>query len=81
MKIKVTAFGVARDIIGDSITELVFEDNSVLVTTLKEELNRQFPGLERLKEYFIAVNENYASNDLSIKSQDEVVIIPPVSGG
>jgi molybdopterin converting factor small subunit len=30
---------------------------------------------------FIAVNQNYAADDAALKETDEIVLIPPVSGG
>ena len=48
---------------------------------LKESLEMQFPRLKQLPAYLIAVNNEYASTVTAINSNDEVAIIPPVSGG
>lgn len=37
--------------------------------------------LPHLEETMFAVNEEYADNDTVIQEGDEVVLIPPVSGG
>lgn len=80
MEITITAFGIAKDIFRTNALLIELEDKCS-VEMLKQELERQFPELAKLKSYAIAVNETYASNDLLIKPADTVVIIPPVSGG
>jgi molybdopterin synthase catalytic subunit/molybdopterin synthase sulfur carrier subunit len=80
MEITITAFGIAKDIFKTNALLIELEDKCS-VDMLKQELERQFPELAKLKSYAIAVNETYASNDLLIKPADKVVIIPPVSGG
>ncbi|MCI4667270.1 MAG: MoaD/ThiS family protein [Bacteroidia bacterium] len=80
MKINILAFGIARDILGESVLE--FEWNGEpRVGKLKEELQRKFPKFTDLASLKIAVNEAYAKDELEIHEGDEVVIIPPVSGG
>ena len=39
------------------------------------------PALKKLKSYAVAVNEEYATDDVILKPNDVVAIIPPVSGG
>jgi molybdopterin synthase catalytic subunit/molybdopterin synthase sulfur carrier subunit len=80
MEITITAFGIAKDIFKTNALLIELEDKCS-VDMIKQELERQFPELAKLKSYAIAVNETYASNDLLIKPADKVVIIPPVSGG
>lgn len=72
-------FGVTKDIIGGSTTSVTLEDSSVL--GLKSKLFDDYPKLKGLNSLLIAVNNEYADDDLIIKSSDEVAIIPPVSGG
>lgn len=80
MEITITAFGIAKDIFRTNALPIELENNSS-VDMLKQELERRFPELAKLKSYAIAVNETYAANDVLIKPADTVVIIPPVSGG
>ena len=40
-----------------------------------------YPEFEKLRSFTIAVNAEYRSDDFVLSAQDEVVIIPPVSGG
>ena len=40
-----------------------------------------FPQLKNINTYAVAVNEIYATDDVVLKENDIVAIIPPVSGG
>lgn len=77
MKIKVLAFGVAKDILGDSVVELQI-DESCDVLMLKNLLKNNF---SKLPSFMIAVNSEYAQDDQKITDRDEVAIIPPTNGG
>ncbi len=80
MTIKLVAFGIAKDILQDKSIDFSIEENAT-VGTLKADLCAQYPEFKRLKSFAIAVNEEYQNDDFIINSSDEVVIIPPVSGG
>jgi molybdopterin converting factor subunit 1 len=80
MTISILAFGIAKDIIGQHSFDMPLDDHST-VGLLKERLCAQFPAFERLRSLAIAVNEEYREDDFVIRAGDEVVIIPPVSGG
>ena len=80
MKIKVLAFGIAKDILQQQQVELDLKSTST-VGALKEELCRRYPEFNRLKSFSIAVNESYQEDQFRLNENDEVVIIPPVSGG
>lgn len=77
MKIKVLAFGVTKDILGDSIIELQI-DESCDVLMLKNLLKNTFP---KLPSFIIAVNSEYAQDSQRITDKDEIAIIPPTNGG
>ena len=74
------AFGIARDIVGGSMVKIQVSGNQT-VGQLKVALREKYPDFERLKSLAIAVNEEYREDDFAIKATDEIVIIPPVSGG
>ena len=80
MTISIIAFGIAKDIIGGQQLKMeVAEDTNV--GSLKHLLCDRFPQFEKLRSLAIAVNEDYQDDDFVIGADDEVVIIPPVSGG
>ena len=80
MKVKIRAFGIAKDIVGHPLTYLEVPP-SATIDNVKEILTSEFPEFESLRKFSIAVNEEYQENDFVIKEGDELVIIPPVSGG
>ncbi|WP_412850591.1 MoaD/ThiS family protein [Chryseobacterium sp. PMSZPI] len=80
MKLNILAFGITKDIFGTSEKEIEVEDG-INVRELKNRLEKEFPELIKLKSYFIAVDEEYAEDELLISSTNEIAIIPPVSGG
>lgn len=80
MNIKLVAFGIAKEILKQ--TELEFKvDKDTEIGGLKALLISKYPEFEKLKSLRFAVNEDYQTDEYKIKSGDEVVIIPPVSGG
>lgn len=80
MKITVVAYGIAKDIVGSSQLELETEDGSTVSATL-ELIKEKFPAFKELTSILLAVNEEYAEDDHIIQAGDELVLIPPVSGG
>ncbi|HWO42856.1 MAG TPA: molybdopterin converting factor subunit 1 [Candidatus Eisenbacteria bacterium] len=81
MKVKVKFFAILRERAGVAeITKEVEEGSTV--GDLWQNLQREFPKLAvpgiRL---LYAVNRNYVSPAQVLKDSDEVVFIPPVSGG
>jgi molybdopterin synthase sulfur carrier subunit len=80
MKVKVKAFGIAREIFGHQHIEMALDGGST-VGTLKQGLQRQYPQLEAIRSYVLAVNHEYAEDTVIIQESDEIAIIPPVSGG
>ena len=77
---KILAFGIAREIIGGSSIEMDIAENAT-VSDLKQLLTTQYPRLNRLNSFLIAVNMEYAQPHQILKSTDEIALIPPVSGG
>ncbi len=80
MNIRILAFGIAREIFGSSQIELSVNDKAS-IADLKKELEKKFPRLGQLASYMVAQNSNYAENGSPVQQQDEIAIIPPVSGG
>jgi len=80
MNIDILAFGIAKDIINGQTLGLEIQDGTT-VGDLKMKLILQFPDFEKLRSLSIAVNEEYREDDFVLSEKDEIVIIPPVSGG
>ena len=80
MKIKLVAFGIARDILKDSNISFLFTDGKT-IGDLKNALIKQYPEFEKLASLRFAVGEDYQEDDFELSEENEVVIIPPVSGG
>ncbi len=79
---EVFLFGIAKDIVGKSVLDLsdyMEKPNSVGELILL--MNHSYPEFSKLSSIAVAVNGEYASNDVTLQSNDEIAIIPPVSGG
>jgi molybdopterin synthase sulfur carrier subunit len=80
MKLTILAFGVAADIIGNPHIEIEVSE-PLTAGLLKELLEQKYPGLKELASFLLAVNNEYAEEQLPIRATDEIAMIPPVSGG
>lgn len=80
MKISITAFGIAKDILKQKQIQLDFSDQAS-VGDLRVELIHKFPEFEKLASLKFAVNTDYVDDTYQLNEKDEVVLIPPVSGG
>jgi len=80
MKIRVLAFGIAKDIFGGPWAEVELQNDST-VSNLQFALEQQYPKLKQLRSYLLAVNNEYALPGDGIHERDEIAVIPPVSGG
>jgi molybdopterin converting factor subunit 1 len=80
MKYSIKAFGIAREIFGTSLLTVELEGD-VTVGLMKTHLVGQYPKLAGLKSLFIAVNQEYATDEVRLRDSDEIALIPPVSGG
>jgi len=80
MKCKIKAFGISREIIGNNVLELEVPEGST-IGELKQELFQKYPLFADLKSLYVAVNNEYAPEEVLLKEGDEIALIPPVSGG
>ena len=81
MKVRVKFFAILREKVGAAeITREISEGSTV--ADLWQALQKDYPKLDvpgiRL---LYAVNQNYVKPDHALTDQDEVVFVPPVSGG
>lgn len=75
-------FGITKDIVGRS--EIIFSDESIIpetVADLKKQLIDRYPEFSKLNSLAVAVNSEYAFDDVILNGTEEIAIIPPVSGG
>ena len=81
MKVRVKFFAILRERAGTSEVEKEIAAGST-VADLWRQLQKDYPKLDvpgiRL---LYAVNRDYVNMDQELKDRDEVVFIPPVSGG
>ncbi len=79
MTIEITAFGIAKDILKSK--KLTVSITEQTIGGLRRQLIKDFPDFEKLRSLKFAVNTDYVSDEFQLKDNDEVVLIPPVSGG
>jgi molybdopterin converting factor subunit 1 len=79
MKLKILTFGITRDMVGAS--EISFNTEAKTLGELRVALESQYPEIKKLNSLFIAVNQTYVDDAHNISDQDELALIPPVSGG
>lgn len=76
-------FGITKDIVGNTTLSLSHSEANTVQTVgqLRRFLTGSYPEISRLSSLAIAVNSEYAEDEREIKHQDEIALIPPVSGG
>ncbi len=80
MKVKLLAFGISKDILGQREMEVELPGPTDVQGFLTW-LQTQYPDFAHLASIRVAINDTYAQPDHLISAQDELVLIPPVSGG
>lgn len=82
MDIQVKLFAGLAERLGSSIITLQLEETIHTVGQLKQWLETQYPeAASQIQASFVAVNQEFASSDLAFTADDEIALIPPVSGG
>ena len=79
-KLNVLVFGIGKDIMGGSKVALELAV-PISVDKFKVFLLNTFPDFKDVRSLAIAINNQYSSGEDLIQKDDEVAIIPPVSGG
>ncbi len=83
MKVKVLFFASIKDRLGRDQEELELEDG-VTLQSLLNRLKSENSTLAKFLEahsFLYAVNEEIVSLDAILKPNDEIAILPPLSGG
>lgn len=80
MTVDILFFGITRDYSGSRQLKFDFPKNAN-VKAIRSIMEEKYPALKGLKQYAIAVNNEYAGDEIILKNGDEIAILPPVSGG
>lgn len=78
--VSVLLFGITRDMIGLSEVSVLLGARTS-VGDLVNQLQQKYPALVGIRSLLVAVNGEYAETELILSQNDEVALIPPVSGG
>ncbi|GAB3717521.1 hypothetical protein GCM10027592_59680 [Spirosoma flavus] len=78
--VSVLLFGITRDLAGQTVVSVSLPENAQ-VTDLLNQLHQDYPALASIRSLLVAVNGEYADADQPIRQNDEIALIPPVSGG
>ena len=79
--VRIKFFAFARDLAGCSETNVTLTERT-RVSEILDLLSVSYPALHELGPYMrIAVNCEYVHGDYQLRENDEVALIPPVSGG
>ncbi len=80
MRLDILLFGITKDIIGRQKLTIEVPPETT-VGKFKEILHGLFPDLRHLEAIAVAINSNYVKEDAILQPNDEIALIPPVSGG
>ncbi|MDP6560244.1 MAG: molybdopterin converting factor subunit 1 [Candidatus Binatia bacterium] len=81
MKVQIKFFASLREQVGAAEISKELAEGSA-VEDLWKELQNEFPKLAPLKMTLLcAVNQDYVESKHILQDRDEVVFVPPVSGG
>jgi molybdopterin converting factor subunit 1 len=81
MRVRVLFFGILNDLVGRSSDSLDLPDGA-LVRDVLAHYSSEVPRMkESLASLAVAVNQEYAGVETALKADDEVALLPPVSGG
>lgn len=81
MRVRILFFGMLKDMAGKSSDLLELPDTASVADVLAHYL-AQMPRLkDSLPSLAMAVNQQYARPETTLKADDEVALLPPVSGG
>ena len=80
MQLRIRLFGITKDIIVKTTLEME-APSAARVQDLLQSLQTTYTDLAKLQSVLVAVNDEYAKPDVVLKPNDEIALIPPVSGG
>jgi molybdopterin synthase catalytic subunit len=81
MQVQVLFFGVLKDLTGRTSETLTLPDQATAADVIQH-CKQRFPSLKgALSSIAISVNQEYADPNRALRADDEVGLLPPVSGG
>ena len=81
IRVNVKMLALARDLAGTNETVLTLEHDAK-ISSVFDSLLKQYPRFKEWKNHLrFAVNYEYVDTDYALHDNDEVAVIPPVSGG
>jgi len=81
-KIRVNFYGPLRDLVGTAISEIEIPESGFTIKELKGFLLQRFPMLTKnIDSIATVINSTIVKENIVITSQDEISLLPPVSGG
>ena len=81
MQVRVLLFGVLKDVTGRASDEVTLPEGATLRDLLAR-YQSQFPRLgEMAPSLALSINQEYAAASSALHDNDEVALLPPVSGG
>ncbi len=81
MRVRILFFGMLKDLAAKSGDTLDLPDGATVADVLAH-CESQIPRLkDALPSLAVAVNQHYAGADTKLNADDEVALLPPVSGG
>ncbi|MDP4952618.1 MAG: MoaD/ThiS family protein [Flavobacteriales bacterium] len=81
MELKLNAFGIAKDILGAKTCKLQFEKEQVSLSEVRKILVDEYPDFAHLASLRFATLDEYREDSFVVGNGDEILLIPPVSGG
>ncbi|HZQ22231.1 MAG TPA: molybdenum cofactor biosynthesis protein MoaE [Terriglobales bacterium] len=80
MEVRVLFFGILKDVVGRDVETLHLEQGSTLADVLAH--YERMPGMRNLlSSLAVSINYEYAGPEATLNAQDEIALLPPVSGG
>lgn len=81
MQVRVLFFGMLKDVAGLSADTVVLHEGAVLADVLAH-YEERIPKLKELiPSLALSVNREYAGPEVQLQADDEIGLLPPVSGG
>jgi molybdopterin synthase catalytic subunit len=81
MNLNIRLFATLKELAGASSVQIELEEPATVADLLKM-IGIKYPNMElSLQSTLVSVNHEYADRELLLKSNNEVALFPPVSGG